>query len=223
MAKCHLDKILKEDFLKDDRDYLTPIQVGKYFTDLNIAPVHDDSGDNISFMNDRYCELTAMYWIWKNASSDWVGLCHYRRHFAMGKELIQHLPNLAVDVILPTPIFTVPSVASVYKRDHEAADWEVMMKILQNNAPDYYKTAKTFFTGAYYYGYNMLIARKSIFDAYCAWLFPLLTLIEEQCQCKRQGYQQRYIGFLAERLTSLYFVHNWKYYRVVHVMKHFYV
>ncbi len=42
----------------------------------------DDTGDHISHLNNYYSELTAAYWIVKNAEKNtnaW-GLCHYRRY-----------------------------------------------------------------------------------------------------------------------------------------------
>lgn len=63
-------------------DVYLPIQVGKALNptiDLGIQP--DNEGVNISDENGYYCELTATYWIWKNITADYKGLCHYRRFF----------------------------------------------------------------------------------------------------------------------------------------------
>lgn len=43
--------------------------------------IGDNTGDNISLRNPNYCELTGLYWAWKNLKCDYIGLCHYRRYF----------------------------------------------------------------------------------------------------------------------------------------------
>ncbi len=58
-----------------------PIHVGRAGKNTTFCDVGDDTGDNISTKNDTFCELTALYWIWKNTSGqDYVGIFHYRRH-----------------------------------------------------------------------------------------------------------------------------------------------
>ena len=65
---------------------LTPIQTGCARADvLYEGMLRDDEGENISAENDKYCELTAQYWVWKNyevvGNPEYVGFMHYRRHF----------------------------------------------------------------------------------------------------------------------------------------------
>ena len=48
---------------------------------LDFGYQKDNEGDNISIKNPRYCELTGIYWAWKNLDSDYIGLVHYRRYF----------------------------------------------------------------------------------------------------------------------------------------------
>ena len=56
-----------------------PVHVGRACTSLNLNIQGDDSGDNISSKNSLYCEMTAVYWGWKNIEADYYGLFHYRR------------------------------------------------------------------------------------------------------------------------------------------------
>ncbi len=84
--------------LKDD--VLTPIHLGRKLStevskDGDVSQedcqwmkenmIGDDTGDNISSENRKYCELTALYWAWKNydklGNPDYIGFMQYRRHF----------------------------------------------------------------------------------------------------------------------------------------------
>ena len=59
-----------------------PVQVGAAGKESIPGYTRDDSGENISAKNPHYCELTGLYWAWKNLPGDAIGLAHYRRHFA---------------------------------------------------------------------------------------------------------------------------------------------
>lgn len=73
---CHKECAVPND------DIFLPIHVGKAVSDKELKFVGDDSGDNISSRNRLYCELTGLYWAWKNLDADYVGLCHYRRYYS---------------------------------------------------------------------------------------------------------------------------------------------
>lgn len=61
-------------------EIFTPIQAGRKINVIDLGVLGDDTGDNISELNPIYAEMTAMYWVWKNAPrSDYVGFFHYRR------------------------------------------------------------------------------------------------------------------------------------------------
>ena len=67
-----------------DKIYL-PVLVGAAGKE-SIGFSRDDSGENISKKNPYYCELTGLYWAWKNLNVDYIGLVHYRRYLGIGKK-----------------------------------------------------------------------------------------------------------------------------------------
>ena len=73
-----------------DRIYL-PIFVGADIKENTTSFISDNTGDNISIKNPNYCELTALYWAYKNIKADYIGLVHYRRYFSSNNDYFRSL------------------------------------------------------------------------------------------------------------------------------------
>lgn len=197
------------------------IQVGAALTEERICGLTDDIGENISERNRQFCELTALYWIWKNAGQDIVGLEHYRRHFLLQDDWYQRMRDNHVDVILPTPLYVAPSLVQNYRDRHVASDWDFMMDYLRRIYPGDYKEAVSFFDTNLYSPCNMFIMKKEVLDDLCAWLFPILFVCAEHGGERGDSYQNRYPGFLSERLMTFFFEKNRGRYKVVYADKNF--
>ena len=96
--------------MPNDSMYI-PLHVGAEGKE-DLGYVKDNTGDNISTKNPYYCELTGMYWAWKNLDAEYIGLAHYRRHFSLNKKSKEKFDNVltlseadkileSTDVILP--------------------------------------------------------------------------------------------------------------------------
>ena len=71
-------------------DNYAVLQVGAQGKE-NLGYLQDNTGDNISYKNPNFCELTGLYWIWKNCDDEYKGLVHYRRYF--GKSNLSSKPE----------------------------------------------------------------------------------------------------------------------------------
>lgn len=61
-------------------DLYLPVYVGAAGKH-DIGYQRDDEGINISKENSNFCELTGVYWAYKNLKADYWGIVHYRRYF----------------------------------------------------------------------------------------------------------------------------------------------
>lgn len=219
-AKSHVDKPLTNQLALPA--YIQPIQVGTDLTEKVIADIQDNIGENISGKNRNYCELTAAYCLWKNSRAPYKGLCHYRRIFDMSEEQLVFLlsGNEKVDVILPYPSVHYPDISDQHTRYVSEEDWNAMLLALKEVAPDYYEAYTTAISGErYFYNFNMLIARRAVFDDYCQFLFSVLERTEELTSPKGWERADRFAGYLGENLTTLYFRKNRDKLKIVHAGK----
>lgn len=149
-------------------------------------------------------------------TKDYLGLFHYRRVLDVTEEDLYRIKNHDIDVVLPYPTIHYPSIDEHHKRYLRDSDWAAMVQALEEIAPGYAQKLGEVFSQPYFYNYNMFIARKHIFKEYCDWIFPILERVEELSIPKSSERADRYIGYLGESLTTLFFMYHRKSYKIAH-------
>lgn len=221
-VRCHKDSILNGK--SKPLQWQVSIQAGASLTQERMAEFSDNVGDHISEKNVNYCELTVLYWIWKNRlmqsstkeDNEYYGLFHYRRWLDITEEDLYRLQVNAVDVILPYPTFHEPDISEHHKKYVKVADWKALMQAIYELHPEYAAIFTEIERQPYFYNYNMLIARENIMRDYCSWLFPILERTEELSSPKGRERSDRYIGYLGESLMTLYFLYHSSGLHIVH-------
>lgn len=195
-------------WMPGDPSYL-PLQVGAAGKD-GIGFRRDDAGENISAKNANWCELTGLYWAWKNLRADAVGLVHYRRHFkgscgiAKGNEIAALLEK--ADVILPRKRnYFIETTRSQYVHAHHAEDLDVTRTILMERHPTYVQAFDAAMASTKGHRFNMFVMKRPQFDAYCTWLFDILFVLEKRLDISSYSpYDARVFGFVGERLLDVW-------------------
>jgi hypothetical protein len=228
---CHKPSELPQDGI------FLPIHVGAAISVANLGIQRDDQlngepCDNISNKNRSFCELTAIYWAWKNIKSiypnlEYIGLNHYRRFFAFNETRLTSsgIPKdvkgiseykldtsrieswLSANKVITTPrAYLKTSVASGYEHAHYSSDLRVIHDIVRNDYPEFLNAFNDVFLGSnYFYDCNMFIMPWNEFDDYCKWLFGILFKAEKIIDIEKyDNYQKRIYGFLAERLWTVW-------------------
>ncbi len=206
-----------------DSDIYLPVHVGAAGK-ADIGYIRDDSGENISEKNPQYCELTGLYWAWKNIEADYYGLVHYRRYFVdlkkpahkgdtyqriLGREYLEKLLQ-DTDIILPKKRnYYIESIYSHYAHTHYAEHLDCMKDIVEKRCPEYLSAYEDVLNSKKAHMFNMVIMSRSKFSTYCTWLFPLLEELEKRIDISDyDDFQARYIGRVSEILLNVWMEKN---------------
>ncbi len=205
----------KNYWMPSDEMYV-PLHVGREGKS-DLGYIGDNTGDNISAKNANYCELTGLYWAWKNLDADYLGLVHYRRHFttknARGTKEERVITKTELkpilkrtDVVLPTPRnYYIETNYSQYVHAHHAEDLDVTRKIVAEKYPEYLLAYDMSMKKAYGHRFNMFIMKRGKFNAYCEWLFDILFELEKRLDISAYNQNDlRVFGFVSERLLDVW-------------------
>lgn len=196
----------------------TPLQVGAKGK-ASLGFERDDTGMNISDKNSNFCELTGLYWIWKNTNDEYKGLVHYRRYFgksnlsASAKDIFEYdeLKRMLsdVDIVLPYTEHLLQNAKDELLRECCTPKiFNQLRQSIEHCAPEYLPDFDAFFAQNSLTLFNMMFCRSAIFDDYCEWLFAILFDLEPKVDLSNlNDYQKRLFGFLSERLLNVWVKH----------------
>lgn len=201
-----------------DSMYL-PVHVGREGKqDLGLQG--DNEGENISEKNPYYCELTGLYWAWKNLKNEYIGLAHYRRNFIhkKGKDKFEciasteYMSNMLdkADVVLPKKRrLYIETIYSHYKHTMYVEPLDEVRNVIMEKCPEYIEFFDKKMKRRSGHMFNMCVMKKEILDEYCEWLFDILFELEKRVDPKQySAFHARYLGRISERLLDVWIEKN---------------
>lgn len=222
--------------MPEDNSLYIPVQVGAAGKD-SIGYFRDDTGDNISEKNPYFCELTGLYWAWKNLDADYIGLVHYRRYFASKKSKFRnHHDKFAhiltadeasslfdsTNIILPSKRnYLIENLYDHYRHTLHVKPLDITGEIIKEKYPEYYPEFENLKARRSAHMFNMMIMRKDVLNNYCTWLFDILFELEERMASEPayDGFHARFYGRVSELLLDVYINTRHLAYREVPVME----
>lgn len=192
--------------------------------------ITDSTGDNISSENPYYCELTALYWAWKNLKDvDNLGIVHYRRYLMNYKACATNFRDNVLSitkiesilkkkaVILPYNSIKVRGGGMLYDNkptDQQDQGWLIFKGIIETYYPDYCEAFHSVLYGKIAFYQNMFIMSKSNADEYCKWLFDVLKKYDNYISEHNIQRISRGDGYYSEYLLNVWITKNFKEYNI---------
>lgn len=219
----------------------SPLAVGAKDKKFPKEYIRDDDGINISDRNNAYCELTGLYWMWKNDKSKHIGLVHYRRYFVKIKNTfkvkgryvffsknkkysiltIEQLEKLidGFDLLVKLSPEKPESNYVHFKNYLGDTIWGELETSINTIFPEYSEQFYKLGNKKTHLNCNMFYGDKRYIDEYSEWLFKILFEVDHIHESKfGEKYHSREMGYLSEYLFQVWLDQNNVKYKVVPVV-----
>ena len=181
-----------------------------------------------------YCEMGKLYYIYqlylnRTFSTKYIGFNHYRRYFDFG----DNIPDLDYifnnyDIILNNKWKINETVRAQFCHAHICSKFDQILDIIKETKPDYYEAALKVSIDTELYLCNLFIMKKEDFFKYCEFMFDILFEFDKRNNftsdkevlnyskslfynnINESIYQSRLEGFLAERISNIFYNKNFK-------------
>jgi len=197
---------------------------------LNVIYANEGKLYNMSRAYGEMAKIYFIYQLYKNGtiSSKYIGTNHYRRYF----DFTDNIPDLdeifkKFDVILNSPVFKTKTIREGFCEGHICEIYDDMMNIIKDIRPEYYESAKKVSMSLKRYYCNIFIMKKEDFFKYCEFTFDILFELDKRknftCDRDVLEYTKKYFndsrkyfrqarmqGFLAERISNIFYYQNFK-------------
>lgn len=183
--------------------------------ELDFGYIKDNIGENISSLNPSFCELTGLFWAWKNIDADYIGLAHYRRHFSIKnregfdniltyQELKPYLGKIRIFVPNKRKYY-IETLYSHYAHTHYSNQLDETRKIISEKYPSYIASYDEVLKHTYGYMFNMMIMERKLLDDYCSWLFDILFELSKRIDMSElNAFQGRFYGRVSEIIFNVW-------------------
>lgn len=181
----------------------------------------DNSGENISDLNPYYCELTGLFWAWKNLDCDYLGLVHYRRYFTkmtkkynesiniddviLNRYEIEELLENSEVIVPKRRKYYIETLYSHYDHTFDGSHLDLARKMIEMKNPEYLSSFDKVMKQRSGYMFNMFIMKKELADDYFSWLFPILDSMYESIDLSDlTDFEARLFGRVSEILFNVW-------------------
>ena len=191
--------------------------------DVGCFDLRDDTGTNISDRNRKYCELTGLYWLWKNAPEDYIGLVHYRRFLGsrgfsffkkpadkiIREEEMRNILQHCRIIVPRNRRYYIETLRSHYQHTHDPAHLEITRNVIREQCPEYLPDYDTVLERTYGHMFNISVMERGLTDQYCSWLFSILFEVEKLVdETGMTAFDLRYPGRISEIIFNVWLEHQ---------------